>query len=316
MFIAFIVFFFWGSSPAYNQEAYQTYRYDDADLPKSKLKVMTYNLGYLSGMKNNLPEDMPYDLFQNNLRRCRQLLDSLDPDIIGFQEIDFASARSHHQNQLDSLSAGYHQAYASVNWNKRYVPFPYWPPRYHFGKMLSGQAILSKYPISKTETKVLKKPVNAPFYYNAFYLDRLVQMAVIEVGERKLMIMNLHLEAFDAETRESQAITVRNLYEQYARTMPVILMGDFNSTPYWTPEADNAMRTILGAEHIACAVSRSRYDARPEAYYTFSSGQPGQRIDYVLYNDNYIKPVSARTVKEAGEISDHLPVIFEFVFQR
>jgi len=309
-----VVFFFWGSG-GQGGEPYQLKTYDNAAVSKDTLSVMTYNIGYLSGMNNNQSTEMPPSLFGRNLEHSQQLIRQHTPDIVGFQEIDFASARSHDQNQLDSLADGYHQAYTSVNWNKNYVPFPYWPPQYHFGHMLSGQAILSKFPISNAKTEVLEKPVNAPFYYNAFYLDRLIQIVDISVGKHKIKVMNLHLEAFDTETREMQADVVRKIYEKYASQMPVILMGDFNSEPYWEEGADEVMRTILTSPNIQSAVVKKAYEANPKAYYTFNSGTPFQRIDYILYNDNFITPISADVLQEAGEISDHFPVVFRFTFK-
>ncbi|MEQ9232018.1 MAG: endonuclease/exonuclease/phosphatase, partial [Cyclobacteriaceae bacterium] len=129
--VAFVVFYFWASSGIIAEKEYQRIlTFEEATPSKDTLTIMTYNLGYLSGMKNNLAVDMPEELFDENLVKARRLLDMYRPDIIGFQEIDFASSRSWNRNQLDSLSAGFHQAYRSVNWDKRYVPFPYWPLKY------------------------------------------------------------------------------------------------------------------------------------------------------------------------------------------
>jgi endonuclease/exonuclease/phosphatase family metal-dependent hydrolase len=311
--------FFYMKSPHTNQgqrRVLKTYS-SDAALPADTLKVMTFNIGYLSGMLNNLAVPMPKEVFEENMRKSLDMLRQVSPHVIGFQEIDFGASRSFKVHQLDELATtlGYHQAYQSVNWDKRYVPFPYWPPKYHFGKMNSGQAILSKYPLSAVKTEVLIKPVNAPFYYNALYLDRLVQFSTVTIGERKALVMNLHLEAFDQETRLQQAQAVREFYEVYASEMPVLLIGDFNATPPWTGDGQrDAMRTIMTAPNIASAIDPNMYRKNEKGSYTFSSGEPYQMIDYILYNPSHIRKVSARVVGEAGEISDHLPVLMEFVF--
>ena len=177
-----VLFYFWGSSSHIDQGDYEkVITYADPSPEKDTLRVMTFNLGYLSGMKNNLPVEMPEETFEENLKSSRSFLNKIAPDIIGFQEIDYGSDRSWNRNQLDSLSEGFHQAYASVNWDKNYVPFPYWPIKYHFGKMNSGQTILSKYPILNAETMVLDKPLNTPFYYNRFYLNRLIHWCYAKV---------------------------------------------------------------------------------------------------------------------------------------
>ncbi len=308
------VFYFTASSSWYSGKEFEIITYDESATSKDTLTIMTYNLGYLSGMKNNLAVDMPEELFDENLEKARRLLDMYEPDIIGFQEIDFASSRSWNLNQLDSLSTGYYQAYRSVNWDKRYVPFPYWPLKYHFGKMLSGQAILSKYPLSNEETVVLQKPINAPFYYNKFYLDRLVQIADVQVGDRVVKVMNVHLEAFDPETRESQAVIVKELFERYANDMPVILIGDFNASLWFESHYDKTMKTITSASGLSSATNKNVGGGVDEANFTFSSGAPYQMIDYILYNPKFIQPIYSKVLQEAGEISDHFPVIMKFTF--
>lgn len=79
------------------------------------------------------------------------------------------------------------------------MPFPYWPPSNHFGTMLSGQAILSHYPISEGRTHKLTPHLNAPFYYSAFYLDRLLQVIEVSYHDQFVRIMNVHMKAFDTE---------------------------------------------------------------------------------------------------------------------
>ena len=265
-------------------------------------------------MKNNRPVDRPQEFFADNLSSLIALLDEQQPDIIGLQEVDFNAHRSWHQDQLNEISPGYHQAYRSINWNKRYVPFPYWPPAYHFGEMLSGQAVLSKFPIRDFETVVLQKPINAPFYYNAFYLDRLIQLTDVQIGDQLIKVMNVHLEAFDAETRESQARVVRDIYEQYAHKMPVILMGDFNSQPHWENGGDEVMETILASTNIASVITAERYASQPNAFYTFDAQDPYQMIDYILYTPSFLTLMESEVLSGDSEPSDHLAVLARFRF--
>jgi endonuclease/exonuclease/phosphatase family metal-dependent hydrolase len=317
--LAMAVFYFRASGGQLDSNVYysiKTYS-EEPRVANDTPTVMTYNLGYLSGMANNLPVDMPQELFEKNLIRAKALLQSLTPDIIGFQEIDFGSNRSFYAHQLDSLAnhMGAHQAYQSVNWDKRYVPFPYWPVKYHFGEMLSGQAILSRFSLKNERTTVLQRPINAPFYYNQFYLDRLVQVVEVQVGSHTVTVMNVHLEAFDTETREAQAVVLAKMYAELAATRPVLLIGDFNSRPPWEEDADDVIQSLLNAGNIASAIDETRYKQIPKAHYTFSSDEPYQMIDYIFYNPTFIQPIDARVVTEAGDISDHLPVMMRFIFK-
>jgi len=312
------VFYVWGSSHWVPKADYnRLITYEESPPAKDTLIAMSYNLGYLSGMTNNLPQERPIKLFESNLIRAKSMIGAESPDIIGFQEIDFDSDRSKNYNQLDSLGMyhTYHQGFASVNWDKRYVPFPYWPPRLHFGKMKSGQAILSKYPIDNFECVILGRPNEAPFWYDAFYLDRLVQITDVKIGKIRMKVLNAHLEAFYPETRRRQADVVKKLVEKYSSKMPVILMGDFNSEPPWVEGADEVMETILSSAHLESAIDQKQYNATVQKSFTSSSEEPQKMIDFILYNENFIEKIDARVVQEAGDISDHFPVIMRFKFK-
>ena len=99
---------------------------------------------------------------------------------------------------------------------------PYWPPSAHFGRILSGQAVLSRYPIAKNDRIVLEKVASNPFYYNAVYLDRLAQVTEVQVGGQSVILINLHLEAFDNPTRLEQTKVVKDLAARYAQDYPVL----------------------------------------------------------------------------------------------
>ncbi len=225
-------FYFWASSPTgLTSEYSRIVEFDGITgyRPSDTLSVMTYNIGYLSGMTNNRPVDTTQTFFQENLDRVQYMFRQLSPSFTAFQEVDFYSQRSYFMNQFDSLahSTGYGYGAYAINWDKQYVPFPYWPFRVHFGKMLSGQGVLSSFPVIENRRIVLSKPEDNPFFYNAFYLDRLIQVCKINVNEDTLILINVHLEAFDQETREKQSRTLKALITDYMEN-PLILAGDFN----------------------------------------------------------------------------------------
>ena len=275
----------------------------------STLKVVSYNIGYLSGMTNNRSIKRELAFFDENLAQAKGVFERLDADIAGFQEIDFASSRSFHRDQMDSLAkaGNFIAGYKSINWDKKYVPFPYWPPSNHFGEMLSGQAILATYPLTEGRTIKLTPHMNAPAYYRAFYLDRLLQLAEVAFQEQKILVMNVHLEAFDSETRLEQIKTLKATYEQYASRQPVILMGDFNSeVPARSGDMD-IISQLMSAPWIRSAIPFEAHDQ----YGTFPSEAPERMIDYIFYNQNFLACLDYRVV-DAGEISDHLPVAATF----
>ena len=280
------------------------------------LTIVTYNLGYLSGMTNNQPVNTSRDLFENNLRKVKSLISGLDPDILGVQEIDFGSQRSYKMNQCELISSiHFNETYTSVNWDKKYVPFPYWPPSVHFGEMLSGQAVMSRFRVINSSTLRLQKPVNASMIYNYFYLDRLIQITDLQVGGETLRVLNVHLEAFDSETRLLQARVLKDLIVEFIDKMPLLIVGDFNSLPPCDSPGADAMQVLLENPDIHSAISQEEYLKDRESAFTFPSDHPAEMIDYILYNPTFIDKVEARVVQEADQISDHLPVLMKFTLR-
>lgn len=298
-----------GNLNAKEKESMITYG-DAPAISDSTLRVMTYNLGYLSGMTNNRSIKRETAFFADHLQQAGELLAGAEADVVGFQEIDFGASRSFHVNQLDTLAlaGNYTSAYRSVNWDKKYVPFPYWPPSNHFGEMLSGQAILSKLPMEAIETVTLAAPENAPSYYKAFYLDRLLQIAEVDFLGTSVIMMNVHLEAFYTETRLEQIQTIMEVYESYAEQQPVILIGDFNSEIAAIADEPDAIEMLMKSKGIASAVPFQQ----EASHRTFSSKQPEKMIDYLFYNEAFLSCTEARVATEAGQISDHLPVLASF----
>ncbi|MCS6833861.1 MAG: endonuclease/exonuclease/phosphatase family protein, partial [Flammeovirgaceae bacterium] len=237
---------------------------------------------------------------------------SLNPHLIAFQEIDFASHRSYEVNQLEEIANALKFPYGAwaINWDKKYVPFPYFPPSVHFGKILSGQAILSKFPIEKHQRIALERVKSHPFYYDAFYLDRLLEIAELRIKNKKVVLMNVHLEAFDANTRKNQMLYVRNVYQEIAKFAPVLLIGDFNSVPPSSEMPETEIDILLKAENIESACPSSEFHL-PSSY-TFPSNNPNEQIDYIFYNPDRIEKVEWNVLTSFGDISDHLPVMMKF----
>jgi len=308
--IAFVGFFFWGSSsvhPEKEKNLITKTNTTNAITNDSILSIATYNIGYLSGMTNNLPIAKPKSLFDNNLAKVKSVLKPLNIDILAFQEIDFASDRSHDVNQQQEIAKlGYPYIGQTVNWDKRYLPFPYWPISLQFGHVYSGQSVLSKYPITKQDRIILESVASDPFYRTAFYLDRLAQVDKIEINGKIVVVINVHLEAFDKHTRTIQTKRILKLYNSYKNNYPTLLVGDFNSDVKFK---NASIAPIINSPNIGIAAYSKPYPN------TFSSKKPVKRIDYIFYNKNFIEEIDSRVLTEIGESSDHLPLIMTFKFK-
>jgi len=302
-----IVFFFWASSPNYTQEDYSKVTINDfpqKTATDSIYSIVTYNIGYLSGMTNNRAVAKPKTLFDSNLEKVTTEFELLDADIIAFQEIDYASARSYKINQQNEIATlGYNYVAEAVNWDENYVPFPEYPISMHFGEMLSGQSILSKYPIKNHQRIVLERVQDNPFYRDALYLERLAQVATITIENKDVIVINVHLEAFDKPTRVKQFNFVVDLFNQYKEKYPTILLGDFNSD---ADDQDAVIKQLFNKPMIGNAAFGDTYA------FTFDSANPVKRIDYIFYTKNSIDYIDGKVLTQFGQASDHLPVEMRF----
>ena len=311
LFGIYLLFLYMSSPNEHMKDYYQIVNYSiPSEEQDSILRVTTFNIGYLSGMTNNQSIKREQAFFEANLNQAKEVIGNLDVDILGLQEIDFDSDRSFNVNQMDAIavSGKFSNGYKSINWDKRYVPFPYWPPTNHFGKVISGQATLSKYPIISSQTLTLNHNMNIPAYYRAFYLDRLLQIAEVDFQGIKVKVMNVHLEAFDKQTRLEQMKVIINEFEKSAAIQPVLLMGDFNSEVPGRHNYKDAIDMLMELDWIASAIP---FDME-STHGTYSSVFPERMIDYIFYNTNFLVCDSSKVLSEVGQVSDHLPVWASF----
>jgi endonuclease/exonuclease/phosphatase family metal-dependent hydrolase len=306
--VACVVFFFWASSPTLDESDYaKLIEVDNYKLPEndSVFSIVTYNIGYLSGMTNNLAVESPKELFDDNLEIVTSEVKKLNPDIIAFQEIDFDASRSYHVNQEEEISKlGFNYRAQTINWDERYLPFPYWPISMHYGKVVSGQSIISKYPLKEQQRIVLERVADAPFHRDAFYLERLAQVVKVVLNGKEVVLINIHLEAFEAATRVNQFEEVLAIFNTYKDTYPTILLGDFNSK---ARDENAIVQKIFAMKDVGNAA----FDMNNLGN-TFNSKDPFERIDYIFYTKNSIEYISGKVLNQFGQASDHLPVEMKF----
>ena len=280
--IACVIFFFWASSSTLDETEYakltEVNNKPDVD-NDSVFGIVTYNIGYLSGMTNNKAVEKPKSLFDNNLQKVIQETQKINPDIIAFQEIDYDASRSYNVNQEEKIAdLGYNYRAKTINWDERYLPFPYWPISMHFGKVVSGQSIISKYPLKEQQRIVLQRVVDAPFHRDAFYLERLAQVVKVILKGKEVILINIHLEAFDKDTRVKQFEEVVTLFNKYKTNYPTILLGDFNSQ---ARDENAIVKKMFGMENVGNAA----FD-KVNIENTYDTKSPFERIDYIFYTEN------------------------------
>jgi endonuclease/exonuclease/phosphatase family metal-dependent hydrolase len=306
--VAFVIFFFWASSPTLELSEYQSLIANETKSTQkndSIFSIVTYNIGYLSGMTNNLAVESPKELFDVNMAKVVSEIKKVKPDIMAFQEIDFDASRSYNVNQEEEISKlGFNYRAQTINWDERYLPFPYWPISMHYGKVVSGQSIISKYPLKEQQRIVLQRVADAPFYRDAFYLERLAQVVKVVLNGKEVVLINIHLEAYEKETRAKQFEEVLAIFNQYKEIYPTILLGDFNAR---ARDENAVVQKIFAMKAIGSAASDMNNLGN-----TFNSKDPSKRIDYIFYTKNSIEYISGKVLNQFGQASDHLPLEMKF----
>lgn len=233
--------------------------------PGDSVKILSWNLGFgalgdnadffMDGGKMVYPADEArvrtnIDAFINEVR-------AQDADIVLFQEIDTDSDRSYHIDQVAVFDGiGYNSRAFAYNFRVVYAPVPI-PP---MGKIDSGIAVYSSYPISSAERIQLPCPFSWPI--RTFNLKRCLLVTRIPVeGGKEIVLINLHLEAYDdGEGKAAQTLMLMNiLNEESGKGNYVIVGGDFNQ----------------GFSNVPC-----NYTVYPEQW------QPGT-IDVSHFEDNW-----------------------------
>lgn len=170
---------------------------------------------------------------QENIDAIKSKIKELNPDIFFLQEIDTDSKRSYRINELDSFKQTfaadkYNSSYA-LNFKAGFVPLPLYNPT---GKVEAGISVFSKYKVSEAVRVQLPIPFSWPM--SLFNLKRclLINRLPIKGSDKELVLINLHLEAYDdGEGKAKQlAMLMDVMQSEYDKGNYVVTGGDFNQT--------------------------------------------------------------------------------------
>lgn len=155
-----------------------------------------------------------------------------------------------------------------------------------------GNAMVTSYPVLSAETVSIPDPLfKRP---GVKYESRCVLKAVVDAGGREICVLVCHM-GLSGEERKSAVETVCKLLDEIQ--IPVILMGDFNTTP------DDAVLTPIFER-----MNDTDELAETKGIKTYPSYDPDIKIDYIFY-----RGLECRNVKTITEIySDHFPIVAEF----
>lgn len=206
------------------------------------LKVMAWNVKY-GACRIDFWFDFWGDRVQMSstevtdcLSKVAALIREYDPDILMTEEIEVDSKRSAYVDMVRYLLENTNLRYAAYmsTWDSRYVPSE------GVGRINLGNAILSRYPITKAERirqvdRTDQDPLTA-----TFYIKRAIGRAEVDVGNgRTIAAYVVHTEAYDQDgTKQKQIQQIHEVLK--AETLPWVIGGDFNELPPVCDEQANA----------------------------------------------------------------------------
>jgi endonuclease/exonuclease/phosphatase family metal-dependent hydrolase len=252
--------------------------------------LLSWNIGYASldesqdffmdGGKGIRP---PSDAnVRRNLAGIRDVIAETNCEMVLIQEADIASRRSYYTDQRAYLTE--HFSGSSVfahNFKCILVPIPF--PEI-IGRVSSGLLTLNRF--ETVEALRLSLPVPFSWPTRAANLKRclLVSRIPLENSSAELVIVNLHLEAYDSSGgREAQTKALLDfLNSEYAKGNYCIAGGDFNQN---FPDIDPRLFAVKNSDYfIAGTLSPSLL---AEGWrYAADTLTPGARLNNEPYSGN------------------------------
>ena len=295
-----------------------------------ELTVLSWNIGYAGlgededffmdgGTKKTSADKATVEKYLNGIS---DTLGALSPDLMMLQEVDVDSARTYRIDESTYVIRG--NGVHALNYSCPYVPIP-WPP---IGRVNSGLFTTTRYEISSAERIALPCPFSWPVSTANLKRCLLVSYLPIEGSDKQLVLVNLHLEAYDdGEGKIAQTKQLREFIQsEYEKGNYVIAGGDFNQTfpgaleqypikneELWTPGMlDDSM--LPEGWHFAYDASVPTCRLLNEPYDPASENTQYYVIDGFILSPN----VTLNTVEtlDAGFVySDHNPVLLNVTLE-
>ena len=330
--VGLVGFFLWASSGTTNDDAVSPGEVvvldEDVALAAAmaeprEITVLGFNIAYGRGPGGDEAGPWTRDHIVRHLDGIAEQIRASGADIAALQEVDLVAHRSNDIDEARYLAdkLGWPVYACVLTWENNYVPYPYWPPARHYGRMRSGQCVLSRFPIVSSTRYRLPQPEANPFYYNAFYLHRALQHVVVDLGAgRVLDLVNVHLEAFDKDNREKQVATLQEVIGKSASPFRIVV-GDFNALPPGAskkhdftdePDADfrgdETMSRIFAIPELTEVLTRGAASADDPSTLTYPAEAPTRRLDYIFVGAGF-EVTDAKVMSEGAPWSDHLPIV-------
>jgi Metal-dependent hydrolase len=205
------------------------------------IRILTWNIGY--GALDER-QDCYFDggtgvdgesleTVQSNVNAIKSITKELSPDVFCLQEIDRDSKRSYHLDELASFREDFegdaYQNSFACNFKTGFVPVPLYNPT---GQVEAGISTFSRYRITSSTRVQLPIPFSWPVSLVNLKRCLLITRCPIRFSDKELVIINLHLEAYDdGDGRARQLSQLMGIMrEEYDKGNYVVACGDFNQS--------------------------------------------------------------------------------------
>ena len=202
----------------------------------AELELLSWNIGYaglgkgsdfvMDGGEHMRAADR--ETVQRYLAGISETVRGGDYDLVLLQEVDVNSSRTYSIDETGTLASG--DAAFALNYSCGYVPNPNTYFIDPFGKIHSGLLSCSSYAVENSERRSLPCPFSWPLRIVNLKRCLLVSYLPVEGSDARLVLVNLHLEAYDdGEGKLAQTKQLMDFLEaEYRKGNYVIAGGDFN----------------------------------------------------------------------------------------
>lgn len=293
--------------------------------------VLSWNVGYgglgkdsdffMDGGKNTKSADKPQ--VQTYLNGISDTIRENGADLVLLQEVDANSSRTYGIDEREQLGSPTGSSAYALNYSCPFVPNPNTLIIHPLGRINSGlYTVTDGIRVDSAERISLPCPFSWPLRIANLKRCLLVNRLPVEGIDRELVLVNLHLEAYDdGEGKIAQTNQLRDYIEaEYAKGNYVIAGGDFNQVfpgsldAYPNTHAENWEPGVLDEKLLpegwtlaydltvpSCRLLNQPYDPADTA------GTQHYVIDGLILSPN-VKLEEVKTVDAAFENSDHNPV--------
>lgn len=254
---------------------------ESSDTQSTKtIKVLSYNIHYGVGMDS-----------QKDLKRIADIINKLNPDIVGLQEVSDSSMTAI-LGELTKMNAVFGPSMEKETPNLYHlldIPVPQ-------SQLFYGDAILSKHPFEYVGN--LSIPSASSSRYEAMCAD--VNLSSIYGENNAVRFVNTHFDYLETigskAARKATVEVIEKAFFENKVDYPAILTGDFNVTPHSEPIK------LLKENGWVC-------ENLGKNLYTIPPNQPDKQIDYVLPRPAKRWRIVAIEVIQEPMASDHLPIL-------